>query len=106
MYLRDSGTPTILLQASRGTRPVAPRSMVGERDQDAQDDIAAQASARLRLGKSPYPSTFTPCACSRAAVASSSGRGGTKMTAPSRPRVSSCLLYTSPSPRDGLLSRM
>src|SRR5665647_586488 len=34
-------------------------------------------------------STFTPCPCSRATVASSTVRGGTKTTAPSRPRVSS-----------------
>ena len=50
----------------------------------------AMLGRRLRLAQSDnQSSTFTPCSCSQAAVASKSGSGGTKMTAPSRPRVSS-----------------
>jgi len=62
-------------------------AIVGGHEERAQSDNGE--AWRGGRGADADQSTFTPCPCSRAAVASSSVTGGTKMTAPSRPRVSS-----------------
>ena len=54
-------------------------AMVGGRREGAQLDNRGRGAAASVAEAAQ--STFTPCPCSRAAVASSSGIGGTKMTA-------------------------
>ena len=72
-------------------------------DGDARDDLAARdALARVFTTLEP------PIAPDRELSAARLDREGRLVvgTAPRAPRARACLLYTSPSPRDGLLSRM
>ena len=57
------------------------------------------------MGKSPAPSEITPLEL-RTYVAALHDAGYAKSSISRRLASLRCLLYTSPSPRDGLLSRM
>ena len=69
------------------------------------DDEAVRASVSFVLEMNDLPARTYESAVEFLAVAESL-KSGCIVTDVRMPEMSGCLLYTSPSPRDGLLSRM
>ena len=85
--------PCLLITRPNDLQPVHPYR--GGAEEDRTPDLLNANQALSQLSYGPIPDD-------RAMV----GQGGLEPPTPRLSSVCSCLLYTSPSPRDGLLSRM
>ena len=105
----DALQASAVFASSRTTAPVEHRGgafAYGEVDTEADKDTRAQLERNLELQKTEGDGTYRGQAGYKSYVKKDEAQIGANKYTGTKGPIRACLLYTSPSPRDGLLSRM